>query len=154
MSQNPFCSGRVSTRPVPGIIPREASRRSHFHFALTCLFFPFNYLKFYYIIIKFNYSSPEQNRQSPRSFQRAVNRQVRSKRNWFRISNLIVNSGCKLRTGRKVRAPQGKVLHNTESRQREGKCHRKGNHPERYRGKGEKVSRIAGFPDHCMRRER
>jgi len=27
-------------------------------------------------------------------------------------------------TGRKVRTPQGRVLHNVESRQREGKCNR------------------------------
>jgi hypothetical protein len=40
--------------------------------------------------------------------------------------------------GRKVRAPQGKALRNTESRQREGKCHRKGNHPAL---NGERVKR-------------
>lgn len=34
-----------------------------------------------------------------------------------------------IRPGRKVRAPEGRVLRNAESRQREGKCHRKGNHP-------------------------
>ena len=45
---------------------------------------------------------------------------------------------------RKVRAPQGKVLGNTQSRQREGKCHRKYTALENwpyavFRGKGEKV---------------
>jgi len=33
-------------------------------------------------------------------------------------------AGLPLATGRKVRTPQGRVLHNVESRQREGKCNR------------------------------
>jgi len=39
---------------------------------------------------------------------------------------------------RKVRTPQGRVLHNVESRRREGKCNRKQTAPPR-RGKGETV---------------
>jgi len=42
---------------------------------------------------------------------------------------------------RKVRAPQGKVLGNTQSRQREGKCHRKYTAPHFHRKCGVRVKR-------------
>ena len=40
---------------------------------------------------------------------------------------------------RKVRTPQGRVLHNLESRQREGKCNRKQTAVRPAGGKGETV---------------
>jgi len=40
---------------------------------------------------------------------------------------------------RKVRTPQGRVLHNVESRRREGKCNRKQTASHCLRGKGETV---------------
>ena len=46
---------------------------------------------------------------------------------------------AKLMARRKVRTPQGRVLHNVESRRREGKCNRKQTAPHFLRGKGETV---------------
>jgi len=66
----------------------------------------------YYIIIKYYYKS-EQDEWSPQPAESME--------------------------GRKVRALQGKALHNTEWGKPQGKCHRKGNRPGICRDKGEKV---------------